>query len=102
MASHAAETAHPLEAAGVTASAFVDNKTEATSEIRSGLRTMHPALELEDHPINQTRPLKAIVVGAGIAGITAGILLPKKVPGLELKILERHSDVVSRLSQRTL
>jgi hypothetical protein len=35
------------------------------------------------------------IIGAGLAGITAGVLLPAKVPGIELKILEKNSDVVS-------
>jgi hypothetical protein len=35
------------------------------------------------------------VIGAGIAGITAGILLPIKVPGIDLTIFEKNPDVVS-------
>lgn len=34
------------------------------------------------------------MIGAGISGITAGILLPAKVPGIELTIYEKNSDVV--------
>ncbi|OBT76266.1 hypothetical protein VF21_03316 [Pseudogymnoascus sp. 05NY08] len=33
------------------------------------------------------------VIGAGISGITAGILLPAKVPGIDLTIYEKNSDV---------
>lgn len=62
------------------------------------LRTIFPPLEIEDQPIDTITPLKVIVVGAGIAGITAGILLPRKVPGIDLTILERHSDVVCCIS----
>lgn len=53
----------------------------------------HP-LSLEEHPIDQAPSLKVIVVGAGIAGINAAILLPAKVPGLELTIYEREADIV--------
>lgn len=35
------------------------------------------------------------MIGAGISGITAGILLPAKVPGIDLTIYEKNSDVVS-------
>ncbi|KAL4945618.1 hypothetical protein BDV06DRAFT_209354 [Aspergillus oleicola] len=56
-------------------------------------RTIHPPLILEDHPVDERLPIKAIVVGAGITGITAGVLLPAKVPGLSLTIYERHSDI---------
>jgi hypothetical protein len=52
------------------------------------------SLTLEDHPIDQAPPIKVIVVGAGITGINAAALLPVKVPGLELVIYERSSDVV--------
>ncbi|KAL2839123.1 hypothetical protein BJY01DRAFT_257842 [Aspergillus pseudoustus] len=56
-------------------------------------RTIYPPMILEDHPVDEALSIKAIVVGAGITGINAGILLPTKVPGLELKIYERHSDI---------
>lgn len=38
---------------------------------------------------------KVCIIGAGLAGITAGVLLPAKVPGIELEILEKNSEVVS-------
>ncbi|KAL4786506.1 hypothetical protein BJX76DRAFT_355053 [Aspergillus varians] len=56
-------------------------------------RTISPPLILEDHPVDERLPIKAIVVGAGITGITAGVLLPAKVPELSLTIYERHSDI---------
>jgi protoporphyrinogen oxidase len=40
------------------------------------------------------RELKVAVVGAGLAGITAGVLLPAKVPGIKLTIFEKNNDVV--------
>ena len=51
-------------------------------------------LEIEEHPIDSAPRIKAIVVGSGIAGINAAILLPTKVPGLDLVIYERSSDIV--------
>ncbi|KAL4907732.1 hypothetical protein BDW74DRAFT_166393 [Aspergillus multicolor] len=56
-------------------------------------RTINPPFILEDHPVDESLPVKAIVVGAGITGITAGVLLPAKVTGLSLAIYERHSDI---------
>lgn len=58
------------------------------------VRTIDPPFILENHPVDDYLPIKAIVVGGGITGITAGILLPVKVPGLELTIYERFSDIV--------
>lgn len=66
----------------------------STAPVQPGLRTIFPILELEDHPIDQTKQIKVVVVGAGIAGITAGILLPRKVPNIDLTILDRHDDIV--------
>lgn len=52
-------------------------------------------MQLEDHPIDELRKLKVVVIGAGLSGILAGILLPAKVPGIELKIFEKNPAVVS-------
>ncbi|KAH8600116.1 hypothetical protein B0O99DRAFT_737599 [Bisporella sp. PMI_857] len=60
---------------------------------RAPLRTIWPYLEIEEHPIDRVTPLRVVVVGAGISGITAGILLPQKVPGIDLKIYEKTSDI---------
>ena len=53
-----------------------------------------PKFELEDHPIDEVRPIKVGVIGAGLAGISAGVLLPAKVPGLDLRIYDKNADVV--------
>ncbi|OBT58483.1 hypothetical protein VE04_01199 [Pseudogymnoascus sp. 24MN13] len=57
------------------------------------LRTLFPPLVIEEHPIDEVPRLRVVVVGAGIAGINAGILLPRKVPKIDLVILERHADL---------
>ena len=49
--------------------------------------------QIEDHPVDERRQLRVAVIGAGLAGITAGVLLPHKVPGISLKIYEKNSDV---------
>ena len=56
----------------------------------------HPTdFKLTDAPIDEVRELKVAIIGGGITGITAGILLPAKVPGIDLTILEKNDDVVS-------
>lgn len=51
-------------------------------------------LPLVDRFIDEPRPLKVAVIGGGISGIVAGILLPVKVPGIELTVYEKNSDFV--------
>lgn len=52
-------------------------------------------LKLEDRCIDDFRPLRVAVIGAGLSGILSGILLPLKVPEIQLTIFERSRDVVS-------
>lgn len=52
--------------------------------------------ELEDRYIDEPRSLKVVVIGAGLTGITAGALLPRKVPGIRLTIFEKNADVVCK------
>lgn len=56
-----------------------------------------PKFELEDHSIDETRSLRVVVIGAGLSGILAGILLPAKVPKIDLTIYEKNDDVVSEV-----
>lgn len=55
----------------------------------------HPTdFKLTEAPIDEIRKLHVAVIGAGISGINAGILLPMKVPGIQLTILDKNHDVV--------
>ncbi|KAF7562605.1 hypothetical protein G7046_g1513 [Stylonectria norvegica] len=49
-------------------------------------------VSLVDRFIDEPRPLRVAVIGGGMAGILAGILLPKKVPGIQLTIYEKNAD----------
>ncbi|EGX92984.1 hypothetical protein CCM_04356 [Cordyceps militaris CM01] len=49
-------------------------------------------LEIVDRYIDEPRPLKVAVIGGGLAGILAGVLLPVKVPGIQLTIYEKNED----------
>ncbi|KAF4450287.1 hypothetical protein F53441_6570 [Fusarium austroafricanum] len=53
----------------------------------------NPRLALIDRFLDEPRPVRVGVIGAGLAGITAGILLPAKVPGIKLTIYEKNADV---------
>ncbi|KAI1496944.1 hypothetical protein F5X99DRAFT_47158 [Biscogniauxia marginata] len=60
-----------------------------SQDLSSRFRT----LDLVDRYIDEPRKLRVIVIGAGIAGLIAGVLLPAKVPGIELTIIEKNEDV---------
>ena len=47
-----------------------------------------------DRFIDDVRELKVAVIGAGMSGINAGIILPAKVPKINLTIFEKNDDVV--------
>ncbi|KAF1943940.1 FAD/NAD(P)-binding domain-containing protein [Clathrospora elynae] len=71
------------------------NETEQANT-RPQLPIEYPVSRLQfdpSHCIDHVRELKVAVIGAGLAGINAGILLPAKVPGVKLTIYEKNSDV---------
>lgn len=51
--------------------------------------------------IDQPRELRVAVIGGGLSGILAGVLLPAKVPNIKLTIYEKNHDFVSRHSPMT-
>ncbi|EIW55631.1 FAD/NAD-P-binding domain-containing protein [Trametes versicolor FP-101664 SS1] len=52
-----------------------------------------PPYVLGDFCIDEYRPVKVIVIGAGFSGITAGIRFPQKVPNVELVIYEKGARI---------
>ncbi|KAM0741397.1 hypothetical protein ACQRIT_004254 [Beauveria bassiana] len=67
------------------------NQRKDTSAATSALKQTTP-LEIVDRYIDEPRPLKVAVIGGGLAGILAGVLLPTKVPGIQLTIYEKNRD----------
>ena len=77
----------------------------AQRPIKEGLETLSSQVppvdypqtkfELEAHGVDEVRSLRVVVIGAGLSGILAGILLPVKVPKIDLTIYEKNADVVS-------
>lgn len=99
MAPHATATSPVVLAAQVDSALALDPKPAKAAPNpsianRLPLRTLFPPLVIEEHPIDEVPRLKVVVVGAGIAGVNAGILLPRKVPDIDLVILERRADLV--------
>lgn len=63
-------------------------------EVEANASKGRVSFALEEHPVDKVRPIKVGIIGAGLTGITAGVLLPAKLPGLDLRIYDKNSDVV--------
>jgi hypothetical protein len=64
------------------------------SEVNTSPEEKNSTFQLEEHPVDEVRPIKVGIIGAGLAGITAGVMLPAKLPGLDLRIYDKNADVV--------
>ncbi|KAJ9267508.1 hypothetical protein DTO212C5_5984 [Paecilomyces variotii] len=84
----------------VPAPALYDLKNAPVTEVKSipqdattDAPATKPRFELEEHPVDQVRDIKVGVIGAGLSGVLAGVLLPAKLPGLDLRIYDKNPDV---------
>lgn len=49
--------------------------------------------DFSSRPVDTHRPIKVIVLGAGMSGILASILFPRGVENLDLVIYEKNPDL---------
>jgi NAD(P)-binding Rossmann-like domain len=66
----------------------LDNDANEKAELK-------PEFQLEEHPVDQVRDIKVGIIGAGLSGVTAATLLRAKVPGIDLTVYDKNSDIVS-------
>jgi hypothetical protein len=59
-----------------------------------------PRFVIEEHPVDQVRDIKVGIIGGGMAGVTAAVLLPAKLPGLDLRVYEKNADLVGQHQSR--
>ena len=55
--------------------------------------TAERAFTIKDAPVENLRPLKVIVVGAGYSGILAAIRIPERLRNVELVVYEKNEAV---------
>jgi len=48
---------------------------------------------IEDRSVDESRPLRVVVIGAGITGILSCIRFVQKVPNLDLCIYDKNADI---------
>jgi cation diffusion facilitator CzcD-associated flavoprotein CzcO len=51
------------------------------------------AFTIKDEPIENQRPLKVRVIGAGYSGIYLGIRIPQRLRNVDLQIYEKNEGV---------
>ena len=86
------ETAKGLSPSQETA---IDPATKTSGLSRTPVDYPKSRISLTERFIDEPRSLRVAVIGGGLAGILAGILLPAKVPRIDLVIYEKSGDVVS-------
>ena len=59
----------------------------------SGVSALSGIVETDAHEIDYARPMKVVVVGAGISGILAAIRFPRRVPNLELVLYDKNPEI---------
>ena len=52
-----------------------------------------PPFTIKDEPIENFRPLKVRVIGAGYSGIYLGIRIPQRLRNVDLQIYEKNEGV---------
>lgn len=59
------------------------------------MEAMHSAspFELKDDPIENQRPLKVRVIGAGYCGIYLGIRIPQRLRNIDLQIYDKNDGL---------
>lgn len=79
---------------GTSGEHVITNGT-AKNEARQPAPYPKSRITLVDRYVDEPRKLRVVVIGGGLAGILNGVLLPKKVPGIDLVIYEKNADFVS-------
>jgi cation diffusion facilitator CzcD-associated flavoprotein CzcO len=54
---------------------------------------IHPDTTESETPVENFRPIKVIVVGAGFSGILLGIRLPQRIRNIDLTIYEKNDGI---------
>lgn len=66
-------------------------EAEAPKESRSTTGSVKSVLE--QRSIDEARPLRVVVIGAGISGILACIRFVQRIPNLEICIYDKNADI---------
>lgn len=71
---------------------FSGDEINCTKNSR-GVNGIENAFMLKDTPVENFRPLKVIVIGAGFSGILCGIRIPQRLRNVDLTVYEKNEGV---------
>jgi hypothetical protein len=52
-----------------------------------------PRCFVEDRSVDESRPLRVVIIGAGISGILSCIRFTQRIPNIDLCIYEKNADI---------
>lgn len=61
--------------------------------VTNGVNATIGEFEQKDAPVENFRPMKVIVIGAGFSGIYCGIRIPQRLRNIDLTIYEKNEGV---------
>ena len=71
----------------------LNNKNEVNGDAHTNGVGSEAPFQLHEAPVENQRPLKVIVIGAGYSGIYLGIRLPERLRNCEIVIYEKNAGV---------
>jgi len=63
------------------------------TDVRTNGVDAEPQWQLHDTPIENQRPIRVIVIGAGYSGVYCGIRIPERMRNCELVIYEKNAGI---------
>ena len=63
------------------------------AEARTNGVDAEPQWQLHDTPVENQRPIRVIVIGAGYSGVYCGIRIPERLRNCELVIYEKNAGI---------
>lgn len=68
-------------------------QTEAQLDPKLSGNASQPSEALNESPVENFRPMRVVVIGAGYSGIYCGVRIPERLRNVELCIYEKNAGV---------
>jgi hypothetical protein len=70
-----------------------EQEIDVNSSQTDKLLSHEPKVVIEERSVDEARPLRIVVIGAGISGILACIRFVQRIPNLDLCIYDKNADI---------